>query len=281
MPSDPVQAIGPGSVAWRIHADPSTAVGGIRALLAQMAHPLVAAGVAQHSTYRTDPWRRLDATAAFVFTVTYGDPAAAEQAGAMVRRVHERVRGIDDVTGEPYDARDPALLLWVHATLVHSLLTAYRRCGGWLPGGQVERYVAEMAVAGTLVGLDTEAVPRSRRELREALEDGSAHLRASPAAADVVRFVLDPPVAAAAKPAARIVAEAAISLLPGHVRDVLGVRRAMPVAPAAVLAAAAMTLGVRTATAVPRSLLGPTRFATATAPLQGALRASREPDAPR
>lgn len=265
--------LGPGSVAWRVNADPSNAVGGVRALLAQVAHPLVAAGVSQHSGYRDDPWRRLDATAAFVATVTYGDDAAVERAGAMVRRVHEGVHGVDEVTGKRYDARDPELLLWVHATLVHSLLIAYRRCGGWLPSGQAERYVAEMAHAGTLVGIAEDDVPRTRAELRAELEKGSASLRSSPGADDVLRFVLDAPVAPVLKPASRVVVEAALALLPSHVRAVLGVDRPVPVAPAAALAAAAMISGLRAATSVPRAVLGPARFAAVTRPLQSAIEA--------
>ena len=102
--------------------DLSGAVAGLRALLMQALHPLAMAGVDQHSDWRRDPVGRLAATTAYVTTVTFGERAAAERAAARVRKIHEHVRGTDTVTGQPYAAGDPALLLWVHAALVDSTL---------------------------------------------------------------------------------------------------------------------------------------------------------------
>ena len=109
---------GPGSVAWRVSADLSSPVAGLRALLMQALHPLAMAGVDQHSDWRQDPVGRLAATGAYLATVTFGDRLSAERVAARVRRIHEHVRGVDTVTGRPYAAGDPALLLWVHATFV-------------------------------------------------------------------------------------------------------------------------------------------------------------------
>src|ERR1700756_961490 len=120
VPVDPADDgfFGPGSVTWRLHADLSAPVAGLRSLLLQALHPLAMAGVDQHSHWRDDPAARFASTAAYVLTTTYGDRAAARAVAARVRKIHERVRGTDTVTGKPYDANDPALLIWVHAALV-------------------------------------------------------------------------------------------------------------------------------------------------------------------
>ena len=115
---------GPASVTWRMSADLALPVAGLRSLLMQALHPLAMAGVDQHSGWRRDPVGRLAATSAYLTTVTFGDQAAAMRAAARVQRIHARVRGTDAVTGRPYAAGDPALLLWVHASLVDSALAA-------------------------------------------------------------------------------------------------------------------------------------------------------------
>ena len=148
---------GPGSVAWRVSAGLSTPVAGLRALLMQALHPLAMAGVDQHSDWRQDPVGRLAATGAYLATVTFGDRVSAERAAARVRRIHEHVRGVDTVTGRPYAAGDPALLLWVHATFVHSGIVAAGLFGTPLPVPDADRFVAEMVSEAELVG-----VPRDR-----------------------------------------------------------------------------------------------------------------------
>jgi uncharacterized protein (DUF2236 family) len=115
---------GPASVTWRMSADLASPVAGLRSLLMQALHPLAMAGVDQHSGWRRDPAGRLAATTAYLTTVTFGDRAEARQAAARVRRIHDHVRGTDAVTGRPYAAGDPALLLWVHGALVNSVLAA-------------------------------------------------------------------------------------------------------------------------------------------------------------
>src|ERR1700729_902844 len=144
---------GPGSVTWRISADLAGPVGGLRALLMQALHPLAMAGVDQHSDWRQDPVGRLAATTAYTTTVTFGERAAVERAAARVRRIHERVTGIDTVTGRAYAAGDPALLLWVHAALVDPAIAATDLFGNGLSGPDADRYVAEMAIAAELLGV--------------------------------------------------------------------------------------------------------------------------------
>src|SRR5205807_3923072 len=101
---------GADSVAWRLHADPSTMLAAMRALLVQALEPRAMAGVVQHSDYKADPWGRLNRTIRFVLHTTYGDTRSAEAACAAVRRIHDRVHGVDTVTGRAYSAHDPDLL---------------------------------------------------------------------------------------------------------------------------------------------------------------------------
>src|SRR6202034_720018 len=111
VPANPADDgfFGPGSVTWRLHADLTVPVSGLRSLLLQALHPLAMAGVDQHSQWRDDPASRFAATAAYVLTTTYGDRAAARAAADRVRRIHQWVRGTDPVTGRAFAADDPDL----------------------------------------------------------------------------------------------------------------------------------------------------------------------------
>jgi uncharacterized protein (DUF2236 family) len=184
---------GPASVTWRINTDLAGGIAGLRSLLMQALHPLAMAGVDQHSDWRRDPVGRLAATTAYVTTVTYGERAAAERVAARVRRIHEHVRGTDTVTGQDYAAGDPALLLWVHAALVDSTLAATDLFGAGLKPADADRYVAEMAVAGELVGVPKELVPRTTAALAEYLESVRPVLRCTPAAGESMAYLLRPP----------------------------------------------------------------------------------------
>ena len=211
---------GPESVAWRVLADPSMLLAGMRGLLIQALHPLAMAGVDQHSDYRADPWGRLQRTIEYVVTTTFGDTAAAEQMGARVRAVHERVVGTDPHTGRPYRAGDPDLLAWVHNVEVHSFVAAYRRYGGWLADGDADRFVAEMTRVAPLVELPADAVPSTLGELRAVLRE--APLELTPAARQGARTILSPPLPLAARPLYGVAVAGAISLLPRRVRAAYG-----------------------------------------------------------
>ena len=93
---------GPGSVTWRVLADPAAGPGGISSLFMQALHPLAMAGVEQHSDFHDAFWPRLQRTAEYVMTVTFADRAKVDGAAARVRAAHEWVRGTDPVTGRPY-----------------------------------------------------------------------------------------------------------------------------------------------------------------------------------
>jgi uncharacterized protein (DUF2236 family) len=195
VPEDPSDDgfFGPASVTWRVSTDMGRPVAGLRALMLQALHPLAMAGVDQHSNWRSDPVGRLAATSGYLATISFGDRAAAERAAARVRRVHEHITGTDQVTGLRYAASDPALLLWVHATLVESGIVAAAAFGTPLPAGDSDAYVAEMAVAAELVGVPAGLAPASLGDLESYLTAARPGLRCTPAAAESMAYLLDPP----------------------------------------------------------------------------------------
>ena len=214
---------GPASVTWRISGDLTAPVAGLRALIVQALHPLAMAGVDQHSDWRADPVGRLAATSGYVSTITFGERASAERAAARVRRIHERVSGVDSVTGQEYHASDPALLLWVHAALVDSNLASREKFGFALTADEADRYVEEMVVAAVLVGVPAADVPDSVAELARYLTAVRTQLRCTPAAVQSAAYLLDPP--GLDEEMAEIwqdIREATLISLPGWARDLYG-----------------------------------------------------------
>ncbi|HET9050684.1 MAG TPA: oxygenase MpaB family protein, partial [Candidatus Dormibacteraeota bacterium] len=183
---------GPRSLPWRLHRERGLPLAGLRALMVQALHPLAMAGVAQHSTWRRDPMGRLAATTGYVLTITYADTATALGAAAQVRRIHERVVGVDDVTGLPYSAGDPELLLWVHMALVESIVDVARRYGRRLDDADADRYVAEMAPFAEVLGVPRALIPTATAGLDAALA-ATSPLVATPAAREAIAILLDPP----------------------------------------------------------------------------------------
>jgi uncharacterized protein (DUF2236 family) len=185
---------GPQSVTWRVHADPILWVGGLRSLLLQALHPVAMAGVAQHSAFRRDAWGRLLRTARFVGVTTYGTTADARAAGALVRRVHAGLAGVEPLTGREYTVEDTDLLRWVHCCLVDSFLSTYQRSGGGLTEAEADRYVAEQTRMAPLVGLPESEVPASVDALAAYFDGVQPELRASDDAFAAARLVLWPPI---------------------------------------------------------------------------------------
>ena len=228
----------------RIHGDLSMVVGGLRAVLVQTLHPLAMAGVAEHSDYHDDPWGRLHRTGRFLGETTFGTRRQAEAAIDRVNRIHAGVRGVAP-DGRPYSASDPELVMWVHATEVHSFLVAYERYGRMpLDADHADAYVSEMAALGELMGAVDP--PRSRAGLRAYFARVRPELRATDQAREAVRFLLWPPVSAPVRPAYLVVNAAAVGLLPGFARRELLL----------VLPPAAEPLVVRPATMALLRLLG-------------------------
>jgi uncharacterized protein (DUF2236 family) len=223
---------GPASVTWRMSSDLASPVAGLRSLLMQALHPLAMAGVDQHSGWRRDPVGRLAATTAYLATVTFGERAAAVQAAARVRRIHDHVRGVDAVTGRPYAAGDPALLLWVHAALVDSVLAAGSLVGTALSAADSDRYVAEMVTVAELTGVPRRLVPSSAPALDLYIASVRPTLRCTPAAAESMAYVLDPP--GLDEEVAEIwqdVRDAAVAALPRWARQMYGCAAPPPLTP--------------------------------------------------
>ncbi len=187
---DPAIAyVAPDSVVRRVHGDlPAMLIGGLSALLLQMLHPLAMAGVAQHSNYRRDPLGRLERTASFLTTTTFGTGDEARDAIERVRRVHLQVRGVSS-DGRPYSAADPDLLTWVHAAEVSSFLGASRIYAAVTPTRrEADDYLAQMAkVAVALGAVD---VPRSTAELDAYFVEVRPRLRLTAEARSARNFVL-------------------------------------------------------------------------------------------
>src|SRR5689334_10204234 len=152
--SDARGLYGPGSEAWALNREAMLLLGaGPRALLLQLAHPQVAAGVADHSDFRGDPWTRLDGTLRSYLRIVYGTVTAAR---AEIRRLNELHRSI---TGPTYRARDPELSLWVHATLVDSTMVV---TDAWLEPLSRERrarYYTETLPIGRAFGIPPSLLP--------------------------------------------------------------------------------------------------------------------------
>ena len=180
-------------MAWRLHRHPAMLVGGLRALMIQALHPLAMAGVANHSNYRNDVWGRFNRSADYVTLTVFGTSAQAEAAGRKVRHVHRYIRGIDSVTGRPYAADDPDLLVWVHNCLVDSFLAAYRAYVGPLSESDADRYLTEMVRQAALAETPGDRVPATERALRAYFDSMQGELLLTDAARDAVRTLWHPP----------------------------------------------------------------------------------------
>ena len=229
--------VGPGSVSWAVMADPATFVGGIRGLLMQAAHPEVVAGVGDHSRYRDDPLGRLSRTASYVTATTYGAMPEVENAVKQVRRIHRIVSGVSS-RGIPYDADDPEYSAWVHNCLTDSFLTAHQTYGGVrLTQSEADSFVREQSRIGALLGSDP--MPETQEELRVWV---STHpeVAASPEMEDAVDFLVDPPLDYSLRLGYKILMEAAVSIVPLRIRNVLGVTKTPGAKRAGVVSVAAL-----------------------------------------
>ena len=238
---------GPGSVTWRVHADPILWIAGLRALLLQAVHPAAMAGVLQHSDFRADPWGRLLRTADYVGVVTFGSTAEVAAIGARVRAIHRRVRGTDSETGIAYRADDPHLLRWVHCCEVASFVSTYQRATGALTADEIDRYYAEQTRSAAVVGLDVD-VPSSAAEMSAYFAAMRAETAVDGRARRLASYVLFPPMPGwaawtAGRPVWAGAAGLAAALLPRWTRRLYG----LPSPPGSDLAATAGVRGLHTA----------------------------------
>src|SRR4051812_21060917 len=192
-PDDHVAGLfGPASQAWRLDREAMLLLGaGPRALLLQVAHPSVAAGVADHSDFRADPWRRLDGTLRSYLRIIYGSTAAAR---AEIRRLNTLHRGI---VGAGYAARDPDLSLWVHATLVDSTVVAYDRWLAPLSRAEQARFYAETVPLGRAFGVPPDRLPADLEAFERYLDrqlDPGGPIRPNDTARELAAVILRPPL---------------------------------------------------------------------------------------
>ena len=255
----------PGSAVWAVHGSMTPIVGGIRTLLMQSLHPGALAGVHEHSNFREDPLRRLANTIRWIFTVTYGSTAAAEEATRRVRRLHEPVQGTfqdNDGGVRTYSANDPGLARWVHIAFTDGFLAAHKIWGGPIPGGP-DAYVREWAQAGRLMGVDNP--PLTEAEMRSQLDQWYTQggLRSDARVKETVQFIRNAPLHPLLKPGYRILFAAAVYSLEPRYRRMLGlsVPRLGPF-PLPVKLATKMVLGVvHLALGGPRRRMGPSELA--------------------
>lgn len=223
---------GPRSVSWKVNREQVMLLGGGCALLLQIAHPLVAAGVAGHSSFKADPMRRLRRTLDATLAIIFGTTEEAERAAAGVRAVHARVRGElpeavgPFAAGTRYDAQDPELLLWVHATLVDASIRSYRLFVDEFRPGEVDRYYEETKVAARILGVPDDLIPPTLEDFDRYV----ARVLAGPSitigetARDLAQHVLYPSLRFPPKAAFRWAAILTVGLLPEEARATYGFR---------------------------------------------------------
>ncbi len=181
---------GPGSVLWLVNKEVVILLSGGRALLLQLAHPGIAAGVDEHSDFRRHPVRRLWRTLDRMLRLAFADPADLRRAARQINQAHQGIKG------PGYRAGDPALLLWVQATLIHSGLQAYERWFRPLTPAEREAYYREWKRMGAFLGLPETAQPQTYDDFAaywSSMVDGD-ELRVDERARELAAAVLRPPL---------------------------------------------------------------------------------------
>lgn len=207
-----------GSITRRVNRENVLLLGGGRALLMQLAHPKVAAGVDQHSDFRKRPIQRLRRTIRMTMAIVFGDHETAMAAARMVNQTHGRVRG------EGYRALDPGLLLWVHATLVDSALVTYETFVKPLSGRERDEFYQESKVLGALLGIPQDVFPALHRDFEAYVASmvASGEVSVGPTARELGRLVLRPNLRLLPGPAMVPFEVVTAGLLPAALREQYG-----------------------------------------------------------
>ena len=221
QPPGEAALVPPDSVSWRIFKNPvALFVGGVAAVILELADPAVRTGVWEHTSFRRDPVRRLQRTGLAAMITVYGARRDAEAMIAGVVRLHEKVTGTTPA-GEPYSASDPALLTWVQATAGYGFAEAYSRYVSPLSAADLDRLYGEGLPAARLYGAAD--APGSQAALMALLDARRDRLEPSPILFEFLDIMKRAPVfPAALRPAQRMLVRAGVEMTPAWVRDRLG-----------------------------------------------------------
>jgi uncharacterized protein (DUF2236 family) len=218
---------------WRINREAVLLGAGPTALLLQIAHPLVAEGVAQHSDFEADPFGRLRRTLATTMDLVFGDGSTAERAIIRLNGVHATVTGpVTDRAAratsraDAYRALDPELLLWVQVTLIMTSVRAYRRWVGPLDRSDLEAFWSEARSVGVRMGIPLSTSPPDWGSLRAwwrrmLAPDGP--IQVTPTARALAPMIIRPPLPHVPGSAVDLLALPGIALLPARLRDAYGI----------------------------------------------------------
>jgi uncharacterized protein (DUF2236 family) len=219
---------GPQSATWKIHREAIVTAGWGRAILLQLAHPAVAAGVHDHSSVRRSllsRLRRMRSTVRAMLALTFGDTEQMITAAAGINAIHDRVRGrVREREGEAYSAHDPELQRWVHATLLESIPLTYELLVSPLTLRERDRYCAEAAIMEPLLDMPAGWLPRNSAQLEAYMRDmlAGGSIAVTDTSRALARAVLYPPHWYLAWPAFRALQVLTIGSLPPAIRRAYG-----------------------------------------------------------
>ena len=232
---DPILGFyGPSTQMWRINREAVLLGAGPAALLLQIAHPLVAEGVAQHSQFEADPFARLRNTLMTTMDLVFGDGSTAERALRRLNGVHAAVKGqVTDAEAmrasagaTAYRAMDPALLLWVQATLIVTSVTAYQRWVGALTDHEKETFWQEARRVGPRMGIPLDRSPASWPALLaywDSMLSSDGPIQVTPTARRLAPMILRPPLPAVPGACVDILGLPGLGLLPPRIREDFGI----------------------------------------------------------
>ena len=217
---------GPNSMMWKVNKEITVLFGGARALLMHAAHPLIAAGARQTSFYQRDPWKRLIRTLSLQNSVTFGTKEEADESAHRINKLHEVIKGRDEITGETYDALDHDQLLWVHACLQISSIYFYEKTVRKLSEEEKNQYHLENTVAAEMVLVTKEKIPETHNELKKWVMEKSREeefLLLTDVAEDVKTIISGGPVPLHIKPIWPFISFTAFHTLPVEFKNIYGI----------------------------------------------------------
>ena len=219
-PAGEAAFVSPDSVSWRVFKNPlSLFIGGVAAVIMELAEPRVRTGVWEHTTFRIDPIRRLRRTGLAAMVTIYGARSTAEAMIARVRRMHDRVVG-STPAGKVYRANDPELLNWVQSTAAYGFLQAYHEYVRPLSDCERDRYYAEGTLAASLYGA---SAPTSEAALEKRFEAMANQLERSDVLSEFLAIMRSAPILPLPlRPVQPLLIRAAINLTPHWVRAIVG-----------------------------------------------------------